>query len=130
MGQAQDLPDVGYSPDLIEILFPRRIYADLPLSDQKYILIRLHGPLQGGDGYAALHIKCQIHMGKNRQAPKGQDGNIHGNWFHGVLLSSEEGKSGRGARRPFLLAFKTPTSGRSRRSSAALPCRCSISQNS
>ena len=88
-GQPQDLADVGNGADLIQILFRRRVDTDLPLRDQEDLLVRLHGPLQSGDGDAALHIEGQTHVWKNRQAPEGQNGNIHSHGFHRVAFLSE-----------------------------------------
>ena len=80
--KSQDLDDVGHGTDLIEVCFLRLGNADLLLGHQKDILVILHGPLQGGNGDAALHIEGQVHMGENREAPQGQHGNIHCNRFH------------------------------------------------
>ena len=70
----------------IEVFLRRGIHADLPLGHQEHVLIGLHSPFQGCNGDPALHIEGQAHMGKHRQAPQGQDGNIHGLqlFFHRV----------------------------------------------
>ena len=80
--QAQDLGDMGHRADLVQVLLLRLVHTDLPLSHQEDVLVRLHSPLQSSDGDTALHIKGQAHMGKNRQAPESQDGNIQCRCFH------------------------------------------------
>ena len=93
---------MGHRSNFVQVPLPRHIHAHLPLGDKEDVLVCLHGPLQGGNGNTALHVKGQIHMGKNRQAPQGQNGNIHGNGFHGVLLSGEKEKGARGVPFSFL----------------------------
>ena len=34
------------------------------------------------DGNTALHVKCQVRMRENRQAPEGQNGQIPSGQFH------------------------------------------------
>ena len=98
LAQPQDLGDVGNGADGIQVLLLRRIDADLPLGHQKDVLIPLHGPLQGRNGDLPLHVEGQAHMGKYRQAPKGQDGKIPCGQFHVLFLSEGVGcAEGRGA---------------------------------
>ena len=126
----QQVGDVGHGADLIEVGLAGLGRADLPLGHQEDVLVRLHGPLQGGDGDGTLHVEGEVHMGENRQAPEGQDGDVPVALFHGWFLSWRKRTGGR-APRPFPLRFKKPTRGMRNRSAVCpLPCRCSVSRNS
>ena len=103
VGQAQNLRDMGDGTHGIQVLLLRFIDADLPLGHQENLLVRLHGPLQRRNGDGALHVKGQIHMWENRQAPQGQNGNIQCCRFHGgIVLSWESCKKGDAAASPLL----------------------------
>ena len=98
----QDLPDGADGAHLIEVPLLRRLGANLPLGHKEDPLVPLHGLLQGPEGDLPLHVETQTHMGKNRQAPQGQDGKIPIHAFHGLSIpfSGIPGKyAGRGARR-------------------------------
>ena len=81
-GKTENLRNVGNGAHLVEVSLRGGVDADLLLCDKEDVLVCFHGPLQGGDGDAALHVEGQIHMGENRQATEGQNGNIQSNRFH------------------------------------------------
>ena len=82
LAQPQDLGDVGHRADGVQVLLPRLVDADLPLGHQKDVLVALHCPLQSRDGDPPLHVEGQVHMGKHRQAPEGQNGDVPSGQFH------------------------------------------------
>ncbi|MPN16142.1 hypothetical protein SDC9_163480 [bioreactor metagenome] len=73
---------MGHGTYPVQVLFSRHRRPKFLLSHQKNLLVRLHSPAQSGNGDRSLHVEGQIHMGKNRQAPQGQNGNIPGCQLH------------------------------------------------
>ena len=100
--QTQDLRHAGDGADGVEILLRGLFHVDLALGHQKDLLTCLHGHFQRFHGDVTLHVKGQVGMGKNRQAPEGQNGKIQSFRFHNLLLSGEL-KGGRGTYSPLPL---------------------------
>ena len=67
--QPQDLGHPGNGAHGVKVLLPRTVRVQFPLGHQKDLLTGFHGHFQGLDGNTALHVKCQVRMRENRQAP-------------------------------------------------------------
>ncbi|MPM47183.1 hypothetical protein SDC9_93891 [bioreactor metagenome] len=85
LGYAQNLRNVGYGAHPVEVLLSRHRRSDFLLRHQKNFLVRFHRPAQGRNGNGPLHVKGDVHMWENRQAPQGQNGNVPGCQLHGQV---------------------------------------------
>ena len=72
-GDLQDLPDPGNGPHLIQVVLAGVVDQNVTLSDQKQLLIQLHGGFDGGDGFLPAHVEMDQHMGKHGHAPQGKN---------------------------------------------------------
>ena len=114
----EDLQNAADRAHRIKILLRGSRGGDLPLRHQKDGAVALHGAVQRVDGDLPLHVKAQRQVGKNCQAPQGNDRNIHRrSFFHKgspfcrgiVLFFQNREKSAEGEAAPLPCScFKRP----------------------